>query len=224
MERKNEVSRQINEIHQMMQRSSKFISLSGLSGITAGLAALSGTAVAFFFLNNGELSTGMNADRTLQPGGGINTRDLSVAVDGIAVLIAALATSIYFTTRRARKSGVKIWDNTTRQLLVNLFLPLIAGGIFCLALFYYGLAFLVPSTTLIFYGLALFHAGRYTYEEVRLLGILEMLLGLVSLFLVQYSLLFWAAGFGLLHIIYGILMYSRYERSGQNRAKLAEGQ
>jgi hypothetical protein len=218
MERKNDASRQINEIHQMMQRSSKFISLSGLSGISAGLTALAGVAVGFFFFNPDYLHTGMDAYRSIDSGPKISPPEVSMAVDGIIVLIVALASSIFFTTRKARKNGLKVWDNNTLRLLSNLFLPLMAGGIFCLALYYYGMAFLVPPSTLVFYGLALIHAGKYTFEEVRMLGALEVLLGLISLFLIRYCLLFWAAGFGLLHIIYGSLMYSRYERTGEPRA------
>lgn len=219
MERKYNASRQISEIHQMMQRSSKFISLSGLSGISAGLAAIAGTAFAFFILDKGQLDAGMKEFPAMNSGMKIASRDLSIAVDGIIVLFVALATSIFFTTRKARRNGMKVWDGTTRRLLANLFLPLIAGGIFCLGLYYHGSGFLVPSATLVFYGLALIHASKYTFVEVRALGISETVLGLISLFLLRYSLFFWAAGFGLLHIIYGIMMYSRYERAGQPRVE-----
>ncbi|HMC96443.1 MAG TPA: hypothetical protein VKG92_02220, partial [Flavobacteriales bacterium] len=105
-------------------------------------------------------------------------------------------------------------DAAAQRLLVNMFIPLGGGGMFCLALLYYGLPGLVPPATLVFYGLALLNASKYTLDEVRWLGISELILGLIASFWVGAGLLFWALGFGVLHIFYGALMYLRYERKG----------
>ena len=65
---------------------------------------------------------------------------------------------------------------------------------------------------LIFYGLALINSSKYTFFEIRYLGIAEIVLGLIASVFVSSGLILWAAGFGLLHIIYGIIMYYKYER------------
>ena len=106
---------------------------------------------------------------------------------------------------------MKVWDSTARRMVISLFVPLATGGIFCLILLYHHLVFLMAPSTLLFYGLALINASKYTLHEARVLGISEVILGLMAAWLVGYGLLFWAIGFGVLHIFYGLMMYFRYE-------------
>ena len=130
----------------------------------------------------------------------------------IGVLILALGTGIFFTTRKAKKHGLKIWDSTSKRLLINLLIPLATGGIICLILLdkhYYAL---VAPATLVFYGLSLVNASHHTYRDIRYLGLTQIVLGLVAFMYIGYGLLFWAIGFGVLHILYGTLMYFKYER------------
>jgi len=72
---------------------------------------------------------------------------------------------------------------------------------------------MVTPSCLIFYGLALINGSKYTVSEVRYLGYLELVLGIVNLWATRYGLYFWAAGFGVLHILYGIVMWNKYERN-----------
>ncbi len=207
----SEKLKDLQDIKNLMERSSRFLSLSGLSGISAGIIALLGAAYAFFLLDYDiryfDINRYFNENRYL-----VFPKEITyLMLDASVVLILALASAIFFSVRKARKKGLKIWDRTTKRLLINLFIPLITGGIFCLLLTYYGIIFLVAPLTLIFYGLALLNAGKYTLEEIRWLGISEIVLGLVATVFVGYGIWFWAAGFGLLHIIYGIAMYVKYE-------------
>ncbi len=202
---------QLNEIRSLMERSSRFISLSGLSGVSAGIAALIGAGIAFFYLDFDQRYFDIN--RYFMEKSYLKLGDswLFITLDALIVLFLAIFFSIYFTTRKARKQGLKVWDSPARRMVINLFLPLSAGGIFCLILLYHHLIFLVAPVTLIFYGLALLNASKYTFHEVRVLGISEIILGLMASWLVGYGLLFWAVGFGVLHIFYGLMMYFRYE-------------
>ncbi len=202
---------ELTEIRNLMERSSRFISLSGLSGVFAGIIALFGSAFAFFYLNY-DL-------RYFNPNSYFNNPDIYLSFKeliilvlmALTILILAVTVALIFTARKAKKQGVKMWSRTSRLLLVNLLIPLVPGGIFCLLLLYYGLIFLIAPSTLIFYGLALVNAGKYTLSEIRWLGISELLLGLLATIIPGYGLLFWAIGFGVLHIIYGIVMYFKYE-------------
>ncbi|MBN1118480.1 MAG: hypothetical protein JXA77_14810 [Bacteroidales bacterium] len=208
---KNTPQNQIAEIKEMMEKSSRFLSLSGLSGISVGLIALLGTIYAFFYLNYNL--------RYFQPDLYFNNPPyfipdktlLILILDAVIILILALISAIFFTARKARKKGLKIWNRITKQMLTNLFIPLAAGGIFCLALIYYRIIFLVAPATLIFYGLALINASKYTFTEIRWLGLFEIGLGLIATAFAGYGLIAWSIGFGLLHIIYGIVMYRRYD-------------
>jgi hypothetical protein len=201
---------QIKEIRAMMERSSRFISLSGLSGVCAGFFALAGAAAFHIYINNklnyGYTELAGKIDIGLQP-------DLVTfcLIDAAAVVFCSVVFAIFFTTRKAKSMGQSIWDTTAKRLLINLAIPLIAGGLYCLVLLNYGWFGLIAPTTLIFYGLALLNASKYTLDEIRWLGISEVILGLIGCFFIGYGITFWVLGFGMLHIIYGLLMYVRYE-------------
>lgn len=202
----------LTEIRTMMEKSSRFMSLSGLSGVFAGIFALLGAAGAFMYLNMGIFSPDYYERGYL--GSSLNLDFLTFFfTDAMTVLLLAVTFGILFTVRNSRKKGVPIWGTMARLTVINLFIPLIIGGLFCLILLYHHLIFLIAPATLLFYGLALFNAGKYTLIEVRYLGITEMLLGLVACLFAGYGLLFWALGFGVFHITYGSVMYFKYERS-----------
>ncbi|MDQ2656836.1 MAG: hypothetical protein M3Y60_05395 [Bacteroidota bacterium] len=194
----------LSEIKHLMERSSRFISLSGLSGVLAGIYGLLGAAAAFFYVFGGSLST--------SPPDGSGSTVAFLISDAALVLILAVGTGILLTTRKARRDGNSLLDAAAKKLIINLCIPLVTGGIFCLGLIYHGDWFYVVPSMLIFYGLALVHASKYTRDDVRSLGIAEIVLGALSLFTVGYGLIFWALGFGVLHIIYGTYMYAKYER------------
>lgn len=203
----------LSEIRSLMERSSRFISLSGLSGVAAGLFALLGAAMLYIYLDAIPFDQKRIYYLAAESANkwGLDYRTF-FAIDAGIVLIGALASGIFFTTRKAKRKGQKIWDALTQRLLISLMIPLFTGGLFCLALLYHGLAGLVAPATLVFYGLALVNASKYTLHDIRYLGISEIILGLISLYLLGYGLEFWAIGFGILHIVYGISMYIKYER------------
>jgi hypothetical protein len=204
--------REISDIRRIMERSSRFISLSGLSGIAAGLCALAGAFVAqtiiasYYDVYNVRGSFSDSDFRTLK------IELLEVA--GI-VLFAALVLAFVFTFRRARQNRLPIWDLTARKLMWNVLIPLVAGGIFILAMWQHNEWRFIAPACLVFYGLALVNGSKYTLNEVRYLGFMEIILGLISTQYIGEGLYFWAAGFGILHILYGIIMWWRYERKNE---------
>jgi hypothetical protein len=90
--------------------------------------------------------------------------------------------------------------------------PLVSGGILILVLIVKDLIGLIAPLMLLFYGLALYNASKFTIDEVKFLGMTQIGLGLIASYFTEYGLLFWSIGFGVVHIIYGIYMYFRYER------------
>lgn len=203
----------LSEIRSLMERSSRFISLSGLSGVFAGIFALIGAGAAYVYLDLDLFSEKPYYKGALEADGSLNWHFISFFfIDALAVLILSLFFGVYFSTRKAKKQGLKIWDSTSTRLAYNLFIPLATGGIFCLMLLYHGYFVMIAPATLIFYGLALLNASKYTLNDIRYLGISEILLGLIASFWVGYALLFWSIGFGILHIFYGMIMYFKYER------------
>lgn len=210
----------LSEIRSMMERSSRFISLSGLSGVFAGMFALTGAIVAYYYIYTNYYfmsSQSYGADAYYEYAtdeNGVANIDFYTFffTDAACVLAASLAAGSFFTIRKAKKKGQTIWDATAKRLLINLLIPLITGGLFCLILLKYSLIGLVAPATLIFYGLALINASKYTLHDIAYLGGLEIILGLLATLYIGYGLLFWAIGFGVLHIVYGIVMYVKYEK------------
>ncbi|REC77961.1 hypothetical protein DRF60_09850 [Chryseobacterium elymi] len=196
----------LSHIRSMMERSSRFISLSGLSGVFAGLAALIGVGYVYFIFQREGIDY-FDGDRNFF--GLALVRELVIV--GIVILLTALLSGYIFTANKSKKKGLKIWDSTTKRLLLTFAVPLATGGIFCLALLFHHLFVWIAPATLIFYGIALVSAERYTLTDIKYLGYCQIVLGLISLFFLGWGLVFWAIGFGILHIVYGLIMHKKYK-------------
>lgn len=196
----------ISDIKEIMERSSRFISLSGYSGVMAGIFALCASYLAYQTVYTSQNYLGYRvAD--------LNPEFISnLLLIATGTLILSVSSGIFFTTKRAKKLKQSLWDNQTKRLLMNLAIPLVTGGVLCIILLFNGFIGLVAPLTLIFYGLALVNASKYTLTEARSLGIIELCLGLIGSYFIGYGLLFWAVGFGVMHIIYGIMMHLKYEK------------
>lgn len=224
MTEQNQSLAALQDIKNMMERSSRFISLSGLSGITAGACALVGAWFAGNIIYGNPHSSGaaryMRDDEMIgrsQPDAHFSIADYvgdPLLRIGIYTFIAAFILAFSFTYLRSKKTGVPMWGKASKRLFINVSIPLVAGGVYILKLMNIAAFGLVAPGCLIFYGLALVNASKYTLGEVRYLGYCQLALGLINLLYVGYGLYFWALGFGVLHIIYGAAMWWRYERKG----------
>lgn len=200
----------IKTIKKIMEESSRFISLSGLSGLFAGLIALIGGVVAYFVImkSNTLLSDEYLISLSAKEAGTMKTQ---LIIDALFMLIFAIGTAVYFSYRKSQQQGLKIWTPISKRLLINLLIPLVTGGFFIIILYVENQFQLIVPCMLIFYGLALVNAGKFTYREVFYLGLVEIMTGLASSVFIEYVLFFWCFGFGLLHIAYGLIMYRKYE-------------
>ncbi|OUR99339.1 hypothetical protein A9Q86_12250 [Flavobacteriales bacterium 33_180_T64] len=200
MESKNYLE-DISEIKNMMNKSSRFISLSGLSGILAGIYALIGASIAYYLVSN-SVRGYLILDGTI-------FRICASILLGVAFL--SIGTGVLLTTKKAKKNGEKIWDTSSKRLLFNFLTPLITGGIYILIILNQERYGHTAALMLIFYGLALISASKYSIGDIRYLGFTEVILGLICAFLPSYGFWFWVIGFGIMHIFYGTLMHFKYD-------------
>jgi len=206
----------LNDIKRMMERSSRFISLSGWSGITAGLCALAGAAFAHRRI------VSYYQTEYLQSADAITNLKTDLILIAFFTFLSALAFAFLFTFLKSKKEGVAIWGSAARRLLWNTMLHLLTGGFLIWHLLEnkdYGL---VAPACLLFYGLALVNGSKYTMGEVRWLGYGEILLGIFNLWFQGKGIIFWWLGFGVLHIIYGLAMWWKYERQSNAGETLRE--
>jgi uncharacterized membrane protein/general stress protein CsbA len=201
--RNEDYLKDISEIKDLMNKSSRFISLSGLSGILAGIYALIGAAIAYWLVIN-------------HSGGLLYIFHGWVFWTCMAVLamvaILSVITGVILTTRKAKQNNEKIWDNSSRRLLLNFLIPLVVGGIYCLIILDQGRYGQTGGLMLIFYGLALVSASKYSLGDIRYLGYIQILLGLIASYYYGYGFWFWVIGFGIMHIIYGTWMHFKYDK------------
>ncbi len=208
MESNSKPLEDIDAIRTIMERSTRFLSLSGLSGIVAGLIAIAGSIIAIVLILHG------NTDGTFP---GLSVGDSEglaqlLFTDVLLILTLAVVSALLLSYRKALRQGLKIWTPVSKRLLLHLGIPLLTGGLFIMILYNSELYSLIIPSMLIFYGLGLVNAGKFTFDEIIYLGILEVVTGLTACIFPEYGIFLWIFGFGLLHIVYGLVMYRKYDR------------
>jgi len=211
MDNKSEYYEDLKTIKKVMEESSRFLSLSGLSGVFAGLTALAGAAIAVLVFMNGRIfikGGSLYNDIAME----INNLKIKLFILATVILIIAIGVSLYFSYRKSVRKNLQIWTPVSKRLLINLFIPLVTGGLLILIFYFQHHWQLIIPSMLIFYGLGLVNAGKFTYSEVFYLGLAEIITGLLAAIYPVYGIILWSLGFGLLHIFYGLAMYRKYER------------
>lgn len=198
---------ELSEIKSMMERSTRFLSLSGLAGILAGIYAFIGAGIAWYWIYFPFTEYGAGTET-------ISTADLQVNLLAVAlvVLVLAIGSAYLLSQQKSKKNSHQFWTPASKRFLLALFIPVIAGGLFCFALIHESTYQLIAPATLIFYGLGLINASHFTLGEIKNLGFGQLIMGLTGAFLPDFGLICWAIGFGVLHVIYGSMMYYRYDR------------
>lgn len=192
----------ISEIKNLMNKSSRFISLSGLSGILAGIYALVGATMTYYYVTTYSYGT------LLLDGWVFKT----IVFILFMVAFLSIVTGIYLTTKKAKKNGEKIWDTSSRRLIFNFLIPLVVGGLYILIILSQGRYGQTGGLMLIFYGLALINASKYSIGNIKYLGYTEIILGLIATLYPGYGFWIWVIGFGFMHIIYGTYMHFKYDK------------
>jgi hypothetical protein len=205
----------IKDMRNLMERSSRFLSLSGLSGVAIGIIALLGATALYLQFDLSPLTNGFENKLASIQATLDDKNFLFLIADALIVLLIAVIAGILMSINQSKKLQLPSWDLTAKRLLINLFIPLAAGGVLCLIMMTKGeLGYLIP-VTLIFYGLSLVNASKYSFDEIRTLGILQTVLGLIAAWFPDYALLLWASGFGILHIGYGLLIHTKHQNGNK---------
>ena len=194
---KDKALESVNEIKELMEKSSKFISVSGLAAILAGIYALAGAYIA---------------TQVITPETHLIVTLEFMAIIALSVLAAAAVTAGILSYCKSQKTGQSFFSRLTYRALWNFSLPMLTGGALCISLLLHGYYDILSSVMLLFYGLTLVNVSKFTYANIAWLGYAFICLGVIDSFWEGHALLFWTIGFGGFHILYGILFYLHYER------------
>ncbi len=204
---KDQYQNDLNTIKEIMEKSTRFVSLSGLSGILAGIYATIGALAAYYIVYYSKSIPYASFQL------GISSSEIILLlIIASIVFFLTIGTAIILSNRKATKLKAKLWDTTGKQLTEHLFIPVLFGGLFIVLLYYHAAYTLIAPASLIFYGLGLINASKYTVRDIKLLGITEAILGVTCGLFPGYGLLFWFVGFGVMHVVYGTIMYLKYDK------------
>ena len=205
----------ISLIKNLMEKSSKFSNLSGYAIATTGLLALLGAVFVYFDLGISISEKYISYAELINQTGNANsiyTKIKLLVIIASLILLTSLLI-LYVTAKlKSERHDINLFNSSFSRALKSLFIPVLSGGIFCGFLILHKMYGLVAPATLIFYGLGLISASKYSYNELELLGYLELLLGTIASYYMGSGLLFWMIGFGIGHIILGVFIHYKYDK------------
>ncbi len=112
--------------------------------------------------------------------------------------------------RKARAVNMPLVSGPGRKAVFSLSPPIVAGGLLTIVLFRAGLTDEIPGIWLLLYGTGVITGGMFSVPVVPIMGLCFMMLGAVTLFLPAFVNWFMAAGFGGLHIVFGVIIARKY--------------
>ncbi len=174
-------------IRETMERASAFTGISGWGEVAIGVTALGATLIA------------------AQQASFKFWLAVWVAEALISLLIAG-----WSMDRKARAAKMPLFSGPGRKVAFSLSPPLVAGILLTVVLYHAGLRQLIPGVWLLLYGTGVVTGGMFSVSVVPLMGLCFMVIGAAALFLPALSNWFMAAGFGGLHIVFGVIIARKY--------------
>ncbi|MBI3427053.1 MAG: hypothetical protein HY011_29340 [Acidobacteria bacterium] len=175
-------------IRETMERATSFTAVPGWGGVFIGMTALAATAVAV-------------QQRTTR----------AWLLTWLVEALLALAVGGWAMQHKARAAESTVLSGPGRKFALSLLPPLLAGALLSVVLYRAHVFFALPGLWLLMYGTGVVTGGAFSVRIVPVMGLCFMALGIVALTApAAYGNWFMAAGFGGLHIIFGIIIARRY--------------
>ena len=175
-------------IRETMERATAFTAVPGWGGVGMGAIALAAAAVAHTRLTPAEwLAT------------------------WLASSVLAFTLGGWTMTAKARRAGTTVFSYSGRRFVLSYVPPLLVGALLTGVLVRAGLYQALPGTWLLLYGTGVVTGGAFSVRVVPLMGLCFMALGVIALFgPAAWGNSLMAAGFGALHILFGLIIARRY--------------
>jgi len=175
-------------IRQTMERATAFTAVPGWGGVAMGVLALAAALVA-------------------------DTRPSAAEWAATWLVTSALALTLggWTMAAKARRAGTTVFSYSGRRFVLSYLPPLAVGALLSGVLVRAGLYEALPGTWLLLYGTGVVTGGAFSVRVVPLMGLCFMGLGVVALFgPAGWGNVLMAAGFGVLHIVFGLIIARRY--------------
>jgi hypothetical protein len=175
-------------IRETMENAAEFTAVPGWGGVAMGVTALAASVLAA---------------RQTTPRGW-----LAVWLAEVFVAVAIAASTAATKARRANSS---LFTGPGRKFVLSFAPPIFVGGLLTFALFQLGAMAALPGVWLLLYGTAIVTGGAFSVRAVPILGLCMMVLGTGALFATgHWGNYFMAAGFGVVHIAFGVWIALKY--------------
>jgi hypothetical protein len=194
-----EARENLRVIRQTMERSTKYSTLSGLSGVLIGLAAIAGVLATNWLTGDAP------------PGASVYRHPSALALVWVSVLVMAVAIDFACNKRRAARVGKHVVSPLGAHIVLAALPAFLAGGVLTLFFYQHALLYYVWGVWMLSYGLAISAVGLFSVKPVLALGAAFVLAGAVTLLLpLPYHLYMMALTFGGFHIGYGVVMARKH--------------
>lgn len=175
-------------IRETMERSAVFTSVPGYGGALMGATAMGAAIIAY---NQSRVENWL--------------------IVWLVEAVLAFAIGLFALWQKAKNSNVSLASVPARKF-ASAFAPPIIAGIILTALFYYrGFYPFLPCVWLTLYGTAVVTGGAFSVRIVPIVGWIFVAFGAVAAFAPSsWGNLLMALGFGVLHIVFGLIVARRY--------------
>lgn len=175
-------------IRETMERAGSFTAIPGMGGVLMGVSALVAALVA--------------------------ARQASL--DGwlavwVGEALVAVAIGAVTAAHKAKLVKAPLLTGPGRKFALGLAPSILVAALLTLVLYRAGFYAIIPGIWLLLYGTGILSAGAFSVPVVPVMGMCFVALGAVALFCpLEWSHWFLAAGFGGLHLVFGVLIAARY--------------
>jgi len=202
----------LSELKSILSKNTRFLSFSGLSGVIAGITALAGEYL-FYNLYLATFSSSSNyADVR-------NLADMKLFYSALLIALSIIGISVIVGVILARKKirmqGSTVNRDLLKNTLIHILVPILVGGAICFVASFTDHFIYIPAFLLIFYGLGLFNGSRFSFDDLKIVGLVFMGLGLITYAYPNLSMWTWGLGFGVGHILYGLRVYFVHDRKSE---------
>jgi len=186
-----------------MQQTSTYFSLRGWTGILLGIYGLLIVYLVHMLTNT--YGDGFDGSSQLP----IALLEIAIMVFAVVTVLISLITLWIRAKRRAKRHNEKLWSSLSKKLRFHTLIPLLLFVIILIIIANKGYYSSITPLLLLLYGIFLLNLSRFSSGRLKYLAIADIFLAIIAYFVFDKEMLFLGLGFGIFHIIYGLMTFNK---------------